>query len=179
MTKLGGCCVVVESLADTSDGKGLKETVSGGKSTMFVSCESKLNGPRRSLRLRNALLSGTITGTAMIAEGSSSSLFKKQHPPPQQTFSISLVSARGLGESIRRTSSGLCEISTVEARLFLGAVGGTVNVPSVFLVSSIAASSTCGSVTGVPADSLSEPDVYSGDAVEELGDGCALTAFLG
>ena len=70
-------------------------------------------------------------------------------------------------------------MSTVEARLFLGVVGGTSKVPSVLLVPSIRVSSTRGSAVGSPIDSLSDPDVYTKDGVEELDDRCALCDFLG
>ena len=76
-------------------------------------------------------------------------------------------------------------MSTVEARLFFGfVVGGTMNVLSSFNWSipssgfSSIAPSSCGSVAGVPGDSCSEPDVYTRDRTEDVGDGSCLVELL-
>ena len=109
-----------------------KEIVSAGRSTVLVSSLSWLRGPSLRQRVRKASLSGTTIGQLDLVAGSSSKRSKKQQPPPQQTFSISLVSAPRIGNRMRRTSPGLCDMSTVEARLLRGVVGGTTKVPSVF-----------------------------------------------
>ncbi len=79
---------------------------------------------------------------------------------------------------MRRTSSGLCEMRTVEARLFVGVVGGASETASVFSVPSMTEVSIIRSAGNSPIDSLSDPDVYTSDGVEDFGDQRALDSFL-
>jgi len=73
-----------------------------------------------------------MTGSDDVLAGSSSEALERQHPPPQQTLSTSIVSAALAGDNILRTSWVLCEIRMVEARLLFGVVGGMTNALSSF-----------------------------------------------
>lgn len=75
------------------EGRGWRETISVGRSTILVSSLVRLRGPRRNWRDRKAPMSGTSIGEDAFVAGSCSKLFNRQQPPPQQTFPTSLVTA--------------------------------------------------------------------------------------
>lgn len=138
-------------------GNVVKKTVSEGSSAVLVSSLSRLSEPRLSPRTRNASFSGISRDNKDFEAGSASNVSRKQHPPPQQTFSISFVFASPLPTSILRTSSGPCDIQTVEAHLVRGLVGRIVNVFSSLKGSN--APSICGSVPGVANASESDDEL--------------------
>lgn len=140
-------------------GNGLNDIFSGGSSTSLESSLSRVRDLSARLRLRKASLCGRTTGLDESVGGTSANLSRKQHPPPQHTFSISLVSASHEPRRSLRTSSGPWDISTVDARLVGVASTGSSDIFCSWKSSDN--SSVAGSVAGVSGAVVSEEEAYS------------------
>ena len=140
---------------------GLNDMFPRGSSTSLESSLSRVRGPSARFRLRKASLSGRMTGRDESVGGTSANLSSKQHPPPQQTFSISFVSASPEPRRSLRTSSGPWDINTVDARLVGVASTGSSDIFCSWNWSDN--SSVAGSVAGVLGAVVSEEEAYSYD----------------